>query len=82
MAAYEGLAVGPLSAHNVPDCGRACALHLPKNEACFYSNRIDQKLARETNNLCAVNRIVDPDPHHHFAGSGSDLSTEKSVEFL
>jgi hypothetical protein len=36
MAAYEGLAVGPLSAHNVPDCGRACALHLPRNAACFY----------------------------------------------
>ncbi len=45
MAAYEGLAVGPLSAHDVPDCGCACALHLPRKAACFYSNRIDQKLA-------------------------------------
>jgi hypothetical protein len=35
MAAYEGLAVGPLSAHDVPDGGRACALHLPRNEAYF-----------------------------------------------
>ncbi len=39
MAAYEGLAVSPLSAHNVPDCGCACALHLPKNIAYFLTDR-------------------------------------------
>jgi hypothetical protein len=40
LAAYERLAVGSLSAHDVPDCGRACALHLPRKAAFF----IDQKL--------------------------------------
>jgi hypothetical protein len=35
-----------------------------------------------TKNLRVLNRIVDPNPHHHFAGSGSDVLTEKSVEFL
>jgi hypothetical protein len=39
MAAYEGLTVGPLSAHDVPDSGRACALHLPKNKAYFYRKK-------------------------------------------